>query len=532
MTDVDTVNTVATGTNEEVADWTILIYLSADNNLSEECVYALKQLREYRPSGRGAKAKVTVVALLDPVGRGIRARHVLVGKSGQDGNVDEDTLEEDVFGQVEDGEIDMADPLTLKDFLRIGIRLYPAEHYMVVLSGHAAGTHEGFFLRDEERPLSLIPSSLPPQLLRGVFTNSGIKAALKGKKIDILGFDACMMSMIEVCYQLHDIEILDLVVASEGFSLNAGWPYDNIVHAIKGGKTEPIEVAKAIVEENFDFYRDYFVGGLSTDLSVIRLSQISALKEKVDYLAELLTARLKEEKKAKLVEEDKRLRPYYEETGTDEVQDAVILAHWAAQAYNGEQCVDLYDFCYLLKERLCKIKDTDDLRDACEAVKKFIKPKEGKSQLVEISCYTGAAFQYSHGISIYFPWSKVNLAPNYDQFDFGNPKTSAWRKFLDLYVEATQRRPRMDGKIRLNEADSRSTPPYGKGPEGKIFSMRNPPSKFDRCFKCGGVKSPKGCNGHVGGGNGAAAGAEGAANEPRAGGARKSRGGRKQTSRK
>lgn len=547
MAELDTAFTDDTGTKERPADWTILIYLSADNNLSEECIYALKELREHLTQPGAATFKVNVVALIDPVGRGIKARLIEVGKSGPDGNIDCDTLPKGAFGNLIKGagEVDMGDSWTLTRFLYKGIEKYQAEHYMVILSGHAAGTHEGFFLRDEERPLSLIPSSLPPQLLEKVFSNDSIKAALKGKKVDILGFDACMMSMIEVCYQLRDINILDLVVGSEGFSLNAGWPYDDIVSEIQGCKIDvPLRVAQVIVEKNFKFYRDYFIGGLSTDLSVIKLKYIGDLKAKVDTLAEKLIAGLEVEKKSqkeKKVDEGEKTPDYfYAEDGSHKLQDALILAHWAAQAYNGEQCVDLYDFCCLLSKRMVDhsgIPGAVEIKSACEAVVALIKPREGqngsaKKKIVEHSCYTGAAFQYSYGISIYFPWSKVNMAPNYYNFDFGKPKSSAWSKFLKLYVKATQRRMRTKEDKIIRVDDTRSTPPYGKGPEGKTFSMRNPPSDFDHCVECGNVDPPKMCKDRAAGGGGQAVAARGEAINKRGVGARKLRAGKKLKSRK
>jgi len=50
-----------------------------------------------------------------------------------------------------------------------------------------------------------------------------IQGDLKGQKIDILGFDSCLMSMAEVCYELKGL--VDIAVGSEGYSPASGWPY-------------------------------------------------------------------------------------------------------------------------------------------------------------------------------------------------------------------------------------------------------------------------------------------------------------------
>jgi len=54
-----------------------------------------------------------------------------------------------------------------------------------------------------------------------------------------------------------------------------------------------------------------------------------------------------------------------EELDKPEARAALILAHWDAQAYYGEQFVDLTDFCNRLIERY----DNKTIRDLCEALR-------------------------------------------------------------------------------------------------------------------------------------------------------------------
>jgi hypothetical protein len=466
----------------EPVKWTILVYQASDNNLSEESVYALKEIKKKgttdgTTAGGGARFKVNVFALIDPVGRGSMPRHIRIRGAG--GKLQDDTLSEGPFKL--DDEIDTGNPQTLINFLTLGIQQFPADHYMVILSGHGGGVSEGFLLRDEERPLSQIPSSLPIGELRGVFDNTKIKEALAGKKINILGFDACMMSMVEVCYELRDLDTLEFVVGAEGFSLNAGWPLDEIVEVIKNDRNiEPLQLAKRIVKEYADFYHDYFIGGLSSDQAVVRLGLIDELRKRIDTLAGALIEKFRQEHEEHKLLPDARMT--YDERGRV-FQDAIILAHWAAQAYNGEQCVDLADFCGLLVQRLEVLlkqgANVSAIIQACESVINLISPP-GAGKVVEANCYTGAAFQYSNGISIYFPWSAINTSPTYKELAFG--KNSRWPEFLAEYAKATKRRSRFKGF--LDEERHRSTPPYGKGPEGTVLSMRNPPTYYNPEHEC------------------------------------------------
>jgi hypothetical protein len=448
--------------------WTILIYLSTDNNLSEEGIYALKELKKV------VNDKVNIFAQFDPVGRGNDARLFHLAKANAAGKLN---IADDVVENL--GEVDMSKPETLRRFIVAGVRKFKevTSHFMLIVSGHGSGISEGFFLRDEERPLSEIPSSFPiTDLKKSVFDDPEVIKELGDKKIDILGFDACMMSMIEVCDEIHDNDKLNLVVGSEGFSLNAGWPYDKIVNLIKGqSEIDPVSLAKLIAREHSIFYSDYHLGGLSTDISVIDLRRIPHLKARINELSDALINRFEIEGENGTPDETEdasgKQKLFYKLAGKP-FQDAVILAHWAAQSYNGEQSVDLYDFCLLLQKRAHSFEvvdcenDPDSIYCHCARVMSEIE------QAVLVTRNDGAAFQFSHGVSISFPWSNVNTPPNYSTLRFGR-EHPRWFDFIKVYAEATQRLPQARPSDKF-----RSTPPYSKGPEGRILSMRNPPSEF------------------------------------------------------
>jgi hypothetical protein len=452
--------------------WTILLYLSSDNNLSEEGVYALKEIKKV-----GA-ADVNVFAQFDPSGRGNKTRRFLIDSCDPSGKLKDGDISQSL------DEVDMSKPETLRSFIVDAVGKFPlTTNFMLILAGHGGGISEGFFLRDEERPLSEIPSAFPLKNLKDdVFAHPDVTAALGDKrKIDILGLDSCMMSMVEVCYEIRDCEKLQYVVASEGFSLDAGWPYERIVSRIKGKNVEPLALAKAIVEEHADFYADYHLGGLSTDLSVVKLGGIAELATKIGDLAEALSKKFYAEINPKrndpddteVLTDDLETRKvgerlFYKLDGR-RFQDSIILAHWAAQSYNGEQSIDLGDFCLMLQKRSPCFEDKDapdSIYKHCEAVQQAI------LNAVEITCDEGAAFQFSRGVSISLPWSRVNLPPNYPTLRFSS-EVPDWLKFIGDYADATQRLPRTRPQAHL-----RSTPPYSRGPEGRTLSMRNPPTKF------------------------------------------------------
>jgi hypothetical protein len=348
------------------------------------------------------------------------------------------------------GETDTGDPATLFDFISWSQENFKADHYMVILAGHGAGTEEDFLLKDENPT-----SSLSIRQLQEVFRQVRKRLRIR---IDILGMDVCLMSMVEVCYQLRGL--VEYLVGSESFSPAAGWPYGEILARIyaklQKDRNAPTEaLASVIVDEYIRFYSDYVVGGLSVDQSVLKVSAARDLKTAVKELAAIMKGELAKES----------------------FRDALILAHWEAQSYNGELFVDLRDFCELLGQRYARVAP------ACKGVTDALR------ELVRKSCFTGVEYQFSNGASIYFPWAEV--APSYRDLAFA--RAANWRNFLQAYVEATRRKPRgPGGKELLNFPGNRpfkfaSVLPgrdgfrkvgerkVGERGVNPIHSMRNPP---------------------------------------------------------
>jgi Clostripain family len=452
--------------------WTVMVYLAGDNNLTDESVFSLTEMKKVKTDDR-----IAVIAQLDPKAAHIpshryvinhaRARQGPTGRAklppgagtlGTDAiRIEEPTVKfRDLSGRTtraqrakpDDGETDTGDPATLFDFISWTQEHFSAERYMLILAGHGAGTEEDFLLRDDNPT-----NSLSMRELRTVFEK--VKNTL-GITIDILGMDVCLMSMVEVCFELNGL--VEYLVSSESFSPTAGWPYGQILEKLKQEKNATTEeLAKTIVSEYIGFYSDYVVGGLSVDQSVLRVSASGNVADAVKGLAAVIAGSLTEQP----------------------VKDALILAHWESQSYNGELFVDLRDFCELLAVRY------PSAAPACEDVIKAI------GALVRKSCFTGVDNQFSNGVSIYFPWSDV--APSYRDLSFAG--RAGWYDFLQAYVEKTRRKPRgfkegdellLDfvaerplkfasvalGGERFRKSDDRKSDDRGANP---IHSMRNPP---------------------------------------------------------
>ena len=417
-----------------------MVYLSADNNLSEECVWSLKEI--FRAPHN---AQIGVVVQIDPRAKSIRrfdvsafhkrntgaAGHRVKAAALPEGGLSDGRLLGRAM-KTRDNTDDMASVKTLIEFIEKCKGLHPAKQYLLVLSGHGSGSIGRALLADEfsSRGSGVHALTLP-----------GLRNALMATNgVDIVGFDACGMGMAEVGHQIR--EHAKFLVASEGFEQNTGWPYFEILSKLNETPTmSPKDLAAAIVDTHTTYYSDFLMAGVSTDIAACNLSLSGELASRVKRLVDRCLDKLptfRDRPTNEKLPRDKRT--YLEDLPLTRrgVADAVILAHWRAQSYRFEQHTDLYDFCDLLEKGV----NDAEVRDACKAIKDLItgpvpKNKSFGSYIVK-SGRTGGTFQYSNGLAIYFPWSEFD--EEYNKLSFAS--AASWGPFLERYVRKTRRRPR------------------------------------------------------------------------------------------
>jgi hypothetical protein len=470
-----------------------MVYLAGDNNLTTECMFALTEMKQ-----AALGKQLNVIAQFDPCdphlpthryeikrrGKKKSFRHDIIDRAGFTGNNGEvrfskestnaealaaerkrerqfrrSALEEaNLTASPEKEEIitddtDTGSPVTLYNFISFCLQEYPADHYLVVLSGHAGGTERDYLLKDESSAGSLTFNEL-----KNVFGR--VKQEL-GKPIDILGMDNCLMSMAEICYELRGLA--DIVIGCESFSPASGWPYREVLDRLAKDFVSPTLLnnesvtegaARAIVKEYVNYYSHYWIAGLSVTQSALNLSKVEKLHDLIEELARVMEQQLVQEWEESRVNEGFPKRQFH---------DALLLAHWEAQSYNGEQFVDLHDFCDCLQVRM----GNGVVAEQCRMVKEFL-----SSEFVLTSCYSGAAYQYSYGVSLYFPWSHV--APSYWNLDFIKASNgTGWGSFLKTYTLLTRRPPRGI------EADSRLARALDGRIEETLMSVRTGADRED-----------------------------------------------------
>jgi hypothetical protein len=309
----------------------------------------------------------------------------------------------------------------LEAFLTEVLKAHINKRQLLILSGHGSGAI-GDFLSGRRAQEAISITGLG-EALKKVIT------ALNGQnhefKFDIIGLDSCLMSMAEVAYELR--RYAHIMIGSEGFEPETGWPYMEILPKVKVTAVRA-KLAREIVNKYIAYYADYAVAGTSVDLSACDLSRSNALAESLEKLA----------------------RTLLKEFGAHDqmVIDAVLLAHWRAQSYKNEQYVDLWDFCNLL-EAGCEV---GAVKQACQNVRQVIDGTGIKAGPFVISSkYFGAAFQHSHGVSVFFPWKESPALDEYQKLSFA--KDTKWGEFLKTYVKETQRKMRGEASPAVEEVN-------------------------------------------------------------------------------
>ncbi|HSJ58351.1 MAG TPA: clostripain-related cysteine peptidase, partial [Anaerolineae bacterium] len=172
------------------------------------------------------------------------------------------------------GELDMGDPQTLVDLVNWARDNYPSDFYYLAVSNHGGGTR-GIAWETYRTPGNITVPELETAL--------DAIATHNPDPVDVLHYDACLMSMIELAYQLQDHA--DHLIASE----NLGWSifaYDRYILQAADGPT-PRVLAGRIASEYFAA-----LPGYPRTIAAIDLALVGDVVNATSALASSLTAAL------------------------------------------------------------------------------------------------------------------------------------------------------------------------------------------------------------------------------------------------
>ena len=245
----------------EGGTWTVLAYSIADTDLEPFLLADVDEMAEVG-SGEG----LDIVALVDRaadyssdgvVGLGdwTGGRLLEINQGGAE------VLEEL-------GDVNTGDPEVLAGFLAAGIEAYPADHYALVISDHGASwPGVGGDESAEHDGLTL------DELSHGI--GAGLEAA-GVEKLDLLGFDACLMATYEVATTLAPHA--DRLLASQELEPGHGWDYTALQLALDRPGVGVDELGAALID-GFEAQATDEGTASEITLSLIDLTRMAAVDE-------------------------------------------------------------------------------------------------------------------------------------------------------------------------------------------------------------------------------------------------------------
>jgi len=381
--------------SQQDTEWTVMVYLDADNNLES---YGVEDFLEMAVAG--STDDVNIIVQFDR-------------RAGYDTRYDDWTttkryrvtynmVPNNANALMDIGEANMGDPQTLTNFVNWAKTNYPANRYCLILWDHGSGwgkTDGKEITKDVCWDDTSGGDALTMAELRGALatvTSNG------NDPIDLLGFDACLMQMIEVGYEVR--AYCDFMTGSEEEEPGFGWSYDSTLTILVGTPTLSPQALGA------QFVSDYINSGGYT-LSTINLGLLSSLRSYVSNLgASLQNNNFK-----------------------DEIGEAIDNV----ESYANIDYVDLYHFAQMLMQYI----NDNTIDTLAQSV---------MNEVDNVVTSESHSFGYSnsHGLSIYVPsdW----YSQNYEDLLFA--QDSQWDDFLSWYA----------GNSGNNNQPNKPQPPSGQ----------------------------------------------------------------------
>lgn len=357
-------------------EWTYMIYMAADNDLEDAGIDDFLEMAQV-----GSSDKVNIVVQFDRI-PGYDTRYG-DWKTTKRFLITQGMTPTPANALMDIGEADMGNGQTVKEFVNWTISNYPANKYALIFWNHGSGIIKKLW---EERGIRGVCWD---NTNGGYLTMDEIETALASKMMNLIGYDACLMGMIEVAYEPKTSS--QVMVASEESEPWDGWPYEPIMTALVSNPSMDAALLGSITVKE---YIDSYPGESDVTLSAVHTTlSLDDLASKVSAFADVLMANGEWAK--------------------------IKSARGATEYFASASYVDLYDFA---KEIYIRFTDTT-VKNAALAVRDAI-----NNNVIAEGHKSG--HPDAHGIAIYFPTS--GPSPNYYNTNFAI--NTSWDEFLNEYA--------------------------------------------------------------------------------------------------
>jgi len=218
---------------------TVIVYMAADNNLSNDAIKNLEQIKDgYRKNG------ANLIVFIDTADENPKLLEIINNKT---------------LVIKEYSEFDSVSADKIKEILLEIVNLYPSDNYDLVLWSHGSswlpsGSALRSFGEDQGNQLNIaeLANALPICF-------------------ECILFDACLMGSVEVAYELRNKT--NYLIATSTETIADGFPYEIIIPELLSENCSYSQIAQIY----FDFYNNMKGGYRSATISLIKSSEMEEL---------------------------------------------------------------------------------------------------------------------------------------------------------------------------------------------------------------------------------------------------------------
>jgi hypothetical protein len=372
----------------QVAKWTVLVYLVADNDLDP---YTEEDFQELKDGG--SSDLVNVLILVDRLYDTAFLYSIVDNKMVELASL---------------GEVNMGDPDTLTSFVEYSDTYYPAEHMLLYFWDH--GTPTGGVGVDTTLDEESEPGSDWDWL-----SHDDMISALDGYHMDVIACDECSIGQMETLYEYASQGLsVDYVVASESYIGWRGFSYDKIhQRLVLNPDMTALELSMVIVEEFTNLFSVApYKSEILTTQSVFDMSKIIPLGDAVTAMANALAKDI------------------------DSYRDVIRAAQFSSFMPWGARCESWIDMPTFVEQVMENVKKGSQVYRLCESVMDAYAEAMlgmGITKNSEMYGYQGMGILFPASPSSYTvayadsEWGGFNI---YITFDFPN---KGWWPFLEAY---------------------------------------------------------------------------------------------------
>lgn len=415
--------------NIESKERTVALYISADNDLGPFAIRNIKQTARV-----GSNEHFNIVVQLDirkSNGEKITRRYYV--EKGRILHLNAD----DPYSQA----MDSGSPETLISFCGWVIENFPAQEFGLILWNHGTGALDpirGRAIRTEEH-FSFNPTTQRLELDRNIgyidrmiqrgmcwddstgnyISNPQLDYALDaictryldGNKFMFIGFDACLMQMIEVANIIK--KYAHIMVASQESALGYGWNYVSALEPFGHGTISSEELAHHMVASYRTSYEK-----ITNDytLSALNLDELIPLEQNINTVAHLLIRALKNQKNGMVKKAIKASR------------NRTVCTHFDEPTY-----IDLHHFYgnLLLNLEHIKLQNVELEKELKAELRSALQEGRILIESVAFAHTEGNNLSLARGISIYFP-ERGGVHRSYGTLPFA--RENEWAPLLAQYI--------------------------------------------------------------------------------------------------